>query len=60
MVAVDDEELRRVVLQIHDSVAVEIPERVAEQQIQLIVKIGSEIATEMFGVEMMMEGKVWK
>jgi DNA polymerase-1 len=58
MVAVD-EVFGEVLLQIHDSVVVEIREDQVKENVAGIIRVGGEMATRAFGVHMFAEGKKW-
>ena len=60
MVGVDDDERARVLLQIHDSLVVEIPVEHMDTTVRAIMEFGSVKATEFFGVPMYSEAKRWK
>lgn len=47
------------VLQIHDSTVIEVPEDWDEQRVAALADLGAKMATEMFGVPMEVEHKRW-
>lgn len=47
-------------LQVHDSIVVEVHEEIAEGVVGQMCDLGSEMATELFNIKMEMESKAWK